>query len=56
MIVKAPEKIPAPPTPAIARPTMRATEVGARAQISEPTNNQISIFGREIDFQRLRLR
>ena len=27
----------APPEPAIARPTMRATEVGANAQIREPT-------------------
>lgn len=48
IMVKAPEKIPfrqlcqgggctAPPAPAIARPTMSAVDVGASAQISEPT-------------------
>jgi hypothetical protein len=34
----APENIPADPNPAIARPTMKATEVGAVAQIMEPTS------------------
>jgi len=38
MTVKAPENIPAPPDPAMARPMMRATDVGASAQIKEPTD------------------
>jgi len=41
MTVKAPEKIPAPPEPAIARPTIRATDVGASAQIKEPTDKLV---------------
>lgn len=36
MMTRAPEKIPADPTPAIARPMMRATEVGAAPQTTEP--------------------
>jgi hypothetical protein len=36
MIKIAPEKIPAAPTPATARPIMRAVEFGATPQISEP--------------------
>ena len=41
----------APPAPAIARPTMSATDVGARAQINEPTTSQL--IQRGVDFQRL---
>ena len=37
-MTKAPEKIPADPTPAIARPTIRATEVGAAPQRAEPSS------------------
>ena len=33
-----PERIPAPPSPAIALPTMNETEVGATPQIREPTS------------------
>ncbi len=35
-IVKPPPRIPPPPLPAIARPMMRAVEVGATPQIREP--------------------
>jgi hypothetical protein len=38
MIKIAPEKIPAAPTPATARPMMRAVELGATPQIKEPTS------------------
>ena len=31
-----PEKIPAPPRPAIARPTMKTMELGAAPHITEP--------------------
>jgi hypothetical protein len=37
MIVSAPWNNPAAPSPAIARPTMNALELGAAAQIVEPT-------------------
>jgi hypothetical protein len=36
MMIKAPLKIPALPRPAMARPTMRASEVGAVPQTMEP--------------------
>lgn len=39
MMINAPEKIPAPPIPAIARPTMRARELGLAPQIVEPISN-----------------
>jgi hypothetical protein len=35
-MTNAPEKIPADPMPAIARPTMSALEVGAAPQTAEP--------------------
>lgn len=38
MMINAPEKIPAPPIPAMARPTMRATELGLAPQMAEPTS------------------
>jgi len=38
MMTRAPEKIPADPIPAMARPMMRATEVGAAPQTTEPTS------------------
>lgn len=38
MMVYAPEPMPAAPTPAMARPTMRATLVGATPQMREPTS------------------
>jgi hypothetical protein len=39
IMISAPEKMPAHPTPAIARPTMRAVEVGATPQIRDPSSN-----------------
>ena len=48
MTVNAPEKIPAPPDPAIARPTISATEVGATPQINEPT-----VVSRSIEWEDL---
>ena len=38
MMTRAPEKIPAEPTPAMARPTIRAAELGAAPQTAEPTS------------------
>lgn len=38
MIKYAPEKIPADPRPAMARPTMRATLFGATPQMRDPTS------------------
>jgi hypothetical protein len=35
-----PEKMPAAPTPATARPTIKVIELGERAQIREPTSNR----------------
>ena len=37
-IISAPENKPEAPRPAMARPTMRAIELGATPQISEPTS------------------
>lgn len=34
-----PEKIPAPPTPEIERPTMNAVEFGAAPQMADPSSN-----------------
>jgi len=39
IIVYAPEATPAPPSPAIARPTIRAVEFGATPQSRLPTSN-----------------
>lgn len=39
MMMKLPEKIPAEPTPEIARPTIRAAELDEVAQMREPTSN-----------------
>lgn len=36
----APEKIPADPMPAIARPMISAVDVGAAPQITEPSSNK----------------
>jgi hypothetical protein len=36
MIILPPEKMPAAPAPAIARPLMKAVELGAAPQIAEP--------------------
>jgi len=36
MMIKLPEKIPAEPRPAMARPTSRAVEMGELAHIREP--------------------
>ena len=36
MITVAPEKIPAEPSPAMARPTINAVEVGAAPQTADP--------------------
>ncbi len=38
MTIKAPENIPAQPMPAIARPTIRALDVGAIPQTSDPSS------------------
>lgn len=38
MIIMAPEKIPAEPKPAMARPRMKTGEVGAPPQMAEPTS------------------
>jgi len=38
MMTRVPEKMPAEPMPAMARPTIRATEVGAAPQTAEPTS------------------
>jgi hypothetical protein len=38
-IMRAPEKIPALPSPAMARPTIRAVEFGATPQIKDPSSN-----------------
>jgi hypothetical protein len=37
--MKAPEPIPAPPMPVMARPTIKAFEVGAAAQTIDPISN-----------------
>jgi len=37
-MIRPPEKIPAAPRPAIARPTIRAGELGAAPQTAEPTS------------------
>ena len=37
-MIREPEKSPAEPKPAMARPTMKAVEFRARAQIREPTS------------------
>jgi hypothetical protein len=37
-ITRAPEKIPEQPIPAIARPTIKVLELGATAQIKDPTS------------------
>jgi hypothetical protein len=39
IIIMHPEKIPAEPRPAMARPIMKVTELGAAPQIAEPTSN-----------------
>ena len=38
IIIIAPVKIPADPNPAIARPVMKTSEVGAAAQTADPTS------------------
>jgi hypothetical protein len=48
-MIKLPENIPAPPTPATALPIMSAVEEGAAAQTVEPTSN-IVIAMRNIHF------
>lgn len=39
IMMRAPEKIPDPPTPAIARPTIKDIELGLAPQIADPTSN-----------------
>ena len=41
MIMADPEKMPAAPRPAIARPTMKAIELGAAPQTAEPISKMI---------------
>ena len=41
MIIIEPEKMPADPKPATARPIMKTKDVGAAAQMTEPTSNAI---------------
>ena len=50
MIKMAPEKMPAAPMPAIARPTINVTESGAIPQISEPSSKS-EIAERNIHFK-----
>lgn len=38
MMIIAPEKIPADPRPAMARPMMKTIELGAAPQIADPTS------------------
>ena len=40
MMINAPAKMPAEPTPAIARPTIRALDVGAAPQIADPSSKR----------------
>ncbi|KAK5636419.1 hypothetical protein RRF57_012130 [Xylaria bambusicola] len=44
MIMVTPEKIPAPPRPAIARPTMKTMEFGAAPQMTDPTSNKATVI------------
>lgn len=48
-MIKLPEKIPAPPTPATALPIISAVEDGAAPQTAEPTS-KIMIAMRKIHF------
>ena len=48
--VYAPEPMPAAPTPAMARPTMRASEFGATPQIRLPTS-KMKIERRKVIFR-----
>ena len=48
MIVYAPDPTPAPPSPAIARPTMSAVDVGATPQIKLPSSNKKSAKMKEV--------
>lgn len=41
MIIKLPAKIPAEPTPEMARPMMRVVELGDVAQMSDPSSNMV---------------
>lgn len=41
MIIRAPEKMPAEPMPATARPIIRAVEFGAAPQIAEPISKMV---------------
>jgi hypothetical protein len=49
-MIKAPEKIPAHPNPAIARPTISAFESGAAPHIKEPSSNT-PIAARKVHFK-----
>lgn len=39
IMIMTPEKMPAPPTPAIDRPTMNTIELGAAPQMTDPSSN-----------------
>ena len=52
MVTKLPAKIPAEPTPAIARPMINAVEFGAAPQINEPTSKIIM----DTEYAHLRLK
>lgn len=43
MQLTTPEKIPAAPTPAMALPIMKTTELGAAPQIAEPISNSTTV-------------
>lgn len=47
-MVYPPEAIPAPPAPAMARPTIRAVLLGATPQIREPSSNTAMEMRKEI--------
>lgn len=48
MMVYPPEAIPAPPAPAMARPTIRAVLLGATPQIREPSSKTAMEIRKEI--------
>ena len=50
MMVYAPEAIPAPPAPAMARPTMRVVLLFATAQMREPTS-KMKMAMRKLSFR-----
>ncbi len=44
MIMVTPEKMPAPPRPAIARPTIKTIEFGAAPHMTDPISNRATVI------------